>query len=283
MIKEISDLDQDLSLAIERIDKLENSSFLKSSTYAPLFEKLGKIENRIDEIELLNLSFREHNQVWVESNIKNIHQRIDDLEKALENYREYRTSIEDLETDGIYIKKRIEKLELIPMIRGKEGTCYEMENICKEIDSLKEANISLRSRIDELEKICSRKPELSFSPEGVKLYFEQIISPIEDKIEKLESHYYSDGDLSAIHGQLQNLHKNMDFDEHQRKKLESRIDGLEKKLTDFFTILASKKHNKKPHKCPACNALGFRTIYDDPLHPLNNPCKPCKGEGIVWD
>lgn len=37
--------------------------------------------------------------------------RLCNIEEALENFREYRTSIEDLETDVMYLKEKIEKLE----------------------------------------------------------------------------------------------------------------------------------------------------------------------------
>jgi chromosome segregation ATPase len=36
--------------------------------------------------------------------------RLTNIEEALENYREYRTSIQDLETDVMYVKEGLDKL-----------------------------------------------------------------------------------------------------------------------------------------------------------------------------
>lgn len=59
-------------------------------------------------------------------------ERIGFVERALENYREYKTSIEDLETDVMHIKNRLESLE-IRARPHKCPVCDGVGNITKEI------------------------------------------------------------------------------------------------------------------------------------------------------
>lgn len=108
---------------------------------------------------------------------------------------------------------------------------------------------------------------------------------IEQRLLKLESHYYSDGDISAIHGCIRNIEKNMEYDEHQVKRLEERLNNLEEqaaihktnlnrkwdantelsqRLTEVETELNTVRalgsrayHPRKPHKCPVCDGSGF--------------------------
>lgn len=68
----------------ERVDKLEN-----------FFS--GKIKNPIYETLHLYVEY--------------FNKRINNVEKGLEDYREYRTDIEDLGTDVMYIKQRLDKIE----------------------------------------------------------------------------------------------------------------------------------------------------------------------------
>lgn len=67
----------------------------------------------IDKIETL-MKFREAylDQLKIELEWKErIEKSIKEVEKALENYREYRTDIEDLGTDVMHIKGRLDNLE----------------------------------------------------------------------------------------------------------------------------------------------------------------------------
>jgi chromosome segregation ATPase len=52
-----------------------------------------------------------------------------------------------------------------------------------------------------------------------------------ERITQIENHVYSYGDINAIQGQIDNLNKNSDSDEHQCKRLEVKILELEKQLT----------------------------------------------------
>lgn len=106
---------------------------------------------------------------------------------------------------------------------------------------------------------------------------EALISGIMKDIGKLQEHYYSDGDISAIHGQLANIEKNNKFDEHQRKILEDRITELEKSKgslrRDDYVM------NKKPHKCPVCMVWLY---LQDPINLSKWICKACQNTGIIW-
>lgn len=69
------------------------------------------------------------------------------------------------------------------------------------------------------------------------------------------------------------------------------------RLKEFFTEESQNKidneieqderiYEKKPHKCPLCKGSGeskthsFKVEGKSTIYPA--PCKPCKGEGIVW-
>jgi len=53
------------------------------------------------------------------------------------------------------------------------------------------------------------------------------VSSLVVRLDKLEGHYYSDGDLSAIHGQLDNIHKNDKFTDNEINNLLIRIKTIE--------------------------------------------------------
>jgi hypothetical protein len=104
---------------------------------------------------------------------------------------------------------------------------------------------------------------------------------ISRRIEKLESWLYGDGDISALNGRMSNLEKNNEFDDHQRKRLEDKINYLEELIYDVKAKL--RESDKKPHRCPICDGRGF---YESmvPKEPgrLDFTCKTCEGKGIVW-
>jgi uncharacterized coiled-coil protein SlyX len=91
-------------------------------------------------------------------------------------------------------------------------------------------------------------------PQYAQTYESVSLTDLVKRIEKLESHYYSDGDLSAIHGHIDNLYKNSDFQEQQIEELEKdvaynrcksekederlqeRIEALEKNKSEFVEL-----------------------------------------------
>jgi|SRR5882724_1006987 len=127
-----------------------------------------------------------------------------------------------------------------------------------------------------------------------EMFKEKYVHPdVINRIEKLESHYYSDGDLSAIHGCIRNLEKNADFDEHQRKRLEEKFHDLEQLFYDEKAKFRNPE--KKPHKCPICDGNGKYISVDiqskmstisveiDALGRHWVKCHICQGKGIIWD
>lgn len=54
----------------------------------------------------------------------------------------------------------------------------------------------------------------------------------------------------------------------------------------IFTNCANCSPERKPHKCPACDGLGIRRIYDpiQGMYVIATPtCNTCNGTGIVWE
>lgn len=54
----------------------------------------------------------------------------------------------------------------------------------------------------------------------------------------------------------------------------------------IFTNCANCSPERKPHKCPVCDGLGIRRIYDQiqGMYVIATPtCNTCKGTGIVWE
>lgn len=136
------------------------------------------------------------------------------------------------------------------------------------------------------------------------------IADLKDSVVKLESHYYSDGDLSAIHGQIDNIINNHKYYEDDLKRLKESLNDNDERIHDLENIQAESRliriedcfssalniskdeeiTSKKPHKCPVCNGHGKvetpNTIRFDILMGDKNigvsACSSCKGKGIVW-
>jgi len=107
----------------EKIHKLQSDlrEFEKQKV-APLREVLSSHDCRINNIYERIEKLEQHTNTNQDSKIMprldghglqihEIEKLIDSLKKSLENYREYKTGIEDLETDTMYIKQRLDKLE----------------------------------------------------------------------------------------------------------------------------------------------------------------------------
>lgn len=168
------------------------------------------------------------------------------------------------------LTKRIDDLQI-------NQTITKCENAYK-IDSLK------------LRSIYSRLDEIFYEFHNLREIVESESKEIFERIDKLESHYYSDGDLSAIHGQIDNVNKNMKYFEHDAKRLEERINELES-----FKHLRFSVYETKPHKCPVCEGNRDIRVAPSPLINLavNNyridaignyytSCSVCEGKGILW-
>lgn len=143
------------------------------------------------------------------------------------------------------ISKRMEKLEL--SVRSLEG----FENAVVNNDS------KINDRIKELEKFHQDFKDVLKN--DIKEHH-GILNKIYDRIEKLEQHYYSAGDLFAIHSQIENINKNDKYDEHQRLILEKRINELEKKF----------------------KTLNSEHVFLKSNYAIPEVCNSCNGKGIVW-
>jgi hypothetical protein len=105
-----------------------------------------------------------------------------------------------------------------------ENAVYPLLQRIEKLEEHKKLHHPLQ--IDENRKISRRVDDLEKDKMDMKMKFKEL----ENRIVKLESHAYSDGDLSAIHGQLRNIEKNDQFDNH-------RIDQLEKKFIELEKII----------------------------------------------
>src|ERR1700753_716664 len=129
------------------------------------------------------------------------------------------------------------------------------------------------------------------------------LETLEKSIEKLEFYLYGEGDLSAIHGQIDNLNRYNDILENDIKRTEMRCLDVEKELENYrqyktsiedleTDVMHLKEHikqyhelmlgacpldiektirenmkGKSPFKCPVCEGFGRR--YADPNRPLS--------------
>lgn len=170
--------------------------------------------------------------------------------------------------------ERIEHLEKWALTHETEGLEYGNE--------FEERDKKLTERLDRIDyKFCS-----SLNEHG-------------KRIDELESHYYSDGDLSAIHGDIENIHKNMKHDEHILALLEEKFIKIENKLAFQMEVFKSNFaaiksiQSKKPHQCPVCSGEGRKQVFTTIMEPFERreidslgrnfvTCFSCEGKGIIW-
>lgn len=170
---------------------------------------------------------------------------------------------------------RIEKLEVkcqnFRSYAQPMQTEIWQENIMKRIRTIEDfIGQNYKKDIKEIHDIVNSQGE------SVNLLCKKI-NELSDTVVKLESHYYSDGDLSAIHGCIRNLEKNLDYDEHQLKRLEKKFRDLEQLFYDEKATFRNPE--KKPHKCPVCDGLGSQLYL---ISQQAQKCESCEGKGIVW-
>lgn len=230
------ELEFDVKLTIqileERIHKLENSPFAKSNTYVPLFE------------------------------------RLENVEKALENYRQYKTDIEDLETDVMYIKKNIEKLE--KNLSGDYllmATSKEFSDIKSMVDDLSKWESKNNARIEKLE--CRAKE------------IERFQDIMHEQYKRVVKHPEADEELHI---------------EVELHEIKQQIECLFISLKGIETKLMGHVFPPMPYKCPVCDGTGKSFL--DPNSPLSGiegaflprdqrglaytHCHPCKTTGVIW-
>lgn len=105
--------------------------------------------------------------------------------------------------------------------------------------------------------------------------------------------YYQDGiELPTMHNQL-TLETRLSELEQWTRAEEDRVNSILKTLETKIFHLTMKSQwaekalqiceeaQKKPHRCPACNGLSFRTIFDENHKPENISCVPCDGKGFI--
>ena len=176
-------------------DQLEQNSFMDD------------VNKRIDKLEQQEGERQQAFQSQV--NIEN-----DFIERIanLEHHKNYQ--IDENRKESRLIEELQERIDIL---EDSQGYCGALERQLAHVDNI------LNERLEKLEthknyQIDENRKE------------SRHIEELEKRIDKIESHIYSSGDISAIHGVLENIHKNNEFEEHQRKILEERIEKIESEI-----------------------------------------------------
>lgn len=234
----------------ERIEELEK---LTTELNESLLEFEGSdYDERITDLENSQIEKR---LIACEHNCHSLWKKNKNIEKALENYREYKTGIEDLETDTMYLKQRIEKLE--HFFSGKiKNPIYDAIEIHVE---------KFNERISDLEKWKKAAIEKNIQDVNRMRDLEKAFLAAKERVEMLEKHLRSYHELILGACPIE----------------------LEKTIRDNM-------RGKIPHKCPVCDFSGaiqlesmeeitrFKDVMktDDGRYFIW--CKSCEGKGIVW-
>lgn len=161
--------------------------------------------------------------------------RLEDVERGLENYREYETGIEDLETDVMYIKQRLDKLE----------GYMEMEDRVTASDIL----IRLSNLQGKWGNILEEKV----------LTLEKTINQLIDKIAEIGNHYYRERQepfkCPACNGWCHFKLSNSPILSLAQKCIRecSKCSDMKQKCSHCIEILDS---IKEMEKCKACEGKG---------------------------
>jgi len=127
-----------------------------------------------------------------------------------------------------YIIKRIERIENHQLQIGvpehaadivkriEEISNYECHNRALIDELQKDLPMRIQERVEKLEKENLMRQDTIASIDSA---YDKVCDDLDKRIVKLEGHYYSEGDLSAIHGQLDNINKNNEFTDNEIKRL----------------------------------------------------------------
>lgn len=176
-----------------------------SKTYCAVCNKLDYMEDMLfenDEYvcpehegkEMLAIFGSERQNEALQSLLDKVNERIDNVVSALDNYREYKTGIEDLETDCMNLKDRIENLEgkfnelekHFEISRSQSNDQYFHEQFLKSFERIKnlEVRISLQNDNQNRIEYLERKDKATGEVEAMLL----------NKIKDLETLFYDEKD-----------------------------------------------------------------------------------------
>lgn len=189
----------------------------------------------------------------------------------------------DLELNGKLKEKLNENCDLLAddwEIVGEE--CYQDGlKLPTTEDQLEKKNseINLLNLLDVRVNLLEKK--LSSFQDWRRAFAEDLYNYIDNKLEMIHDMLRIDNkrlhDLETRFNEL-NIEERLSKLE---KDFESKLDADYIKCVKYFNYI---EENKNPHKCVACNGLGFRTIFRDypPGYSENFPCAPCDGKGVLW-
>lgn len=181
-----------------------------------------------------------------------------------------------LQTEDSPLEKRVIQLEETDKTR-----CKAITEIAK--------------RLKSLEENTYKKPELSFSYKGVNIFFESLLQPVWDEINKLK-----EWKAAAIEKNIQDVKRIRELEKTTDKvqKIINENPGLIERIRILGTALhelSEENHKLRqiPHKCPICEGSGMKNISVEAAlkvldkHKDNSSdiflCRACEGKGIVWD
>lgn len=93
-----------LEKRIERLESIKLGEELDPKVWVYVNERLDKLESAQNRLSAEAF-------VILKEKIDELFEKIKIVEKGLKNYREYRSDIEDLETDVMYLTRRVKKIE----------------------------------------------------------------------------------------------------------------------------------------------------------------------------
>lgn len=240
----------------------------------------------------------------------------------------------DLRVMCFALRERIERLEGSWVDKSAENRIGILGvALHTQSEEMNKLHHIIDERIEKIEEKINKKPELSYSPEGVQVFCESLLVPIwneinalkksqeqrahlinyksylalADRIDSIEKHVYSFGDINAIQGQIDNVHKNNEFDNHFRNRLEDRVIALEEKLQDIkiyseplqaqawqqniinrleklekWKVVAIEKNIQDVHRIRELEDI-IKGVEVEP-QPISIPiiCSACNGQGKFW-
>lgn len=158
-----------------------------------------------------------------------------------------------------FLNERMDQIEKVCHINfdEKSGFYAQLRNLQKEIDNIRLYEIESRAFIDGLKEaynadtqvakdiIFERAKQNEFIRElqsendthcGAIIVLEKQVKELMDNMKQAEAHIYSAGDISAIHGQLDNIMKNDEFTNNNMNNLLIRIKTIEDFINQNYQV-----------------------------------------------
>ncbi|MDV3173649.1 MAG: AAA family ATPase, partial [Candidatus Phytoplasma stylosanthis] len=236
----------------EEIKEIKENIEIKESIIFSLREKINYFSELIEQKneEILN------NNLLSEEEKKDLETTIENLKKDLDFQREQLNTKEDFikanQTRIEFLIKKlsekereIEKIEKISE-REKQNLTSKINSQIEELDEFKNRLTELQSQVDELNKSLEQQTKIIEKQEEKIIQLERTIEYDKSQIFELSN------SILDIKRELENrtdeLLKNKNLSEIQKKLLKKKIEDLEIELSDLTKEISSKEENLKQSK-----------------------------------